>query len=344
MRRGSLFRGFLVILSMGIIVVAALYSQNYFKLAGEHATEIQEPTGDTIVNLEGYKVYDLVDVPFRFLLADIKLSNIKPINFELSRFQSDEGLVLSSLDEYRSEITRKGYDLGIQNVATQLTSKENELIAKILIPIKNNFRQRLTVSVSGLKNDLLSFNLNEGEIGKPEDLGKSIAITNEPVNPDQTEPEIVEIENPDDEVLDDDTTENPEELEIIEISNRTIFNYGQVISKDLILYKGLEGYHRVDFANRVRILLINVTFDYDEEVSIVAARINFTENDDLAFALGPEYVIENGNNVLGKRIAQGSGSLIFQIDNRLFDLVNQPYTIEVRFEEDSNWIRIPVNQ
>lgn len=340
MKKRSIFRGLLILIVFAIIVLVALYSQNYLKLPGEQATEIQEPTGDTVVTLEDYKVYDLVDVPFRFVLADVRLSNTKPINFELSRFQSDEGIILSSLDEYRSEITRNGYDLGIQNVTTQLTSNENELLAKILIPIKNNYRQIINVNISGIKTDLISLNLSDAEYGKPEDLGKSIAVSERPVEekPTPTEHDVEITEVPE--------LDPPEEtdLEVVPVSNTTSFSSGSLISKDLILYKGLEEYHRVDFASRVRILLVNVTFDYEEEVSIVAARLHFTDTDDLAFALGPEYVIENGNNVLGKAMKQETGSLIFQMDNCLYDLVNQPYTVEVRFEHDGNWLRIPMNQ
>lgn len=321
-------RAFFVLLLIAIIMMVALYSQNYFNLPGEHATEIEEPYGDTVVTLTDYKVYDLVDVPFRFILADIKVTNIRPINFELSRFQTDERIQLSSIDEYRTEITRRGYDLGSVNVVNQLASNEIELDAKILIPVTNIYRQMMVVNISGIKTDRLVFDLSKN-LGSASDLGVTVTIDEtdivEPTDPVETE------------------IENPEEPIETQISNTMQVLSANMINKDLILYKGLEGYHRVDFGNQVRILLVGVTFDYENDVSLSAARIYFPESDELFFALPPEYVVENGNNVLNKVVRQESGSLIFQIDDRQFNPLNQPYRIEVRFAETKNWVTIPMN-
>lgn len=343
MLKGSFVRGILVIIAIMIIMVLALYTQDYFRNPSEHVTEIKEPIGDTVVTLEDYKVFDLVDVPFRFVLADIKISSTKPVHFELSRFQSDEGLSLNAIEEYRSEIATKGYDLGIQNVATQLQSNENEMVAKVLIPIKNNYRQIVNVYISGIQPNFLSFNLLEADFGQPEDLGKPISLVKNPVYPGDV-PTTVPIDEP---TIENPPTELPRPIPpevVVPISNTAQFISGHLVSKDLILYKGLESYHRVDFASRVRILLINVTLDYEKETTIIAARLNFTETGDLAFALGSEYVVENGNNLLGKPVKQESGYLIFQIDDPMYDLVNQPYTLEVRFAPSTDWVRVPMNQ
>ncbi len=318
----------LIFLGLVLLLVLGLYSQNYFSFPGEHATEIQEPFGDTVVTLEEYKVYDLIDVPFRFILADVKISNVRPINFELSRFQTDEGLQLNEIDEYRAEISRKGYDLGIQNVTTQLQSNENELNAKILIPVLNSSRQLLRVSISGIKTDTISFDLSE-PMGSAEDLGVTVTITPEGIN-QNPEPDL-----------------EPENQEVgtveEEISNTTQIMSAAMINKDLILYKGLEDVHRIDFGDRVRILLVGVNFDYEYDVTIAAARIYFPEQDYLYFALGQEYVVENGNNILNKTVRQENGSLIFQIDDQIYNILNQPYNIEVRYADSRNWVTIHKN-
>lgn len=324
----KILRNLLIFLGLVLLLVIGLYTQNYFSLPGEQATEIEEPYGDTVVTLNDYNVYDLVDVPFRFILADIKISNVRAINFELSRFQTDEGIQLNSIDEYRSEISRKGYDLGIQNVTTQLTSNENELNAKILIPIINSARQKLTVNISGIKTDRVSFDLGD-PTGKPEDLGVTLTIA--PDGVDQVPDDILSPDDPDQTEIDDG------------ISNTTLFNSAMMISKDLILYKGLEEFHRVDFGNKVRILLVGVSFDYEDDISITAARITFPNTNSVYFALGQEYVIENGNNILNKVVRQESGSLIFHVDDQIYNIINQPYNIEVRYSDSRQWVSIHKN-
>lgn len=326
MSKGKLF---LLFIALSMILIITVYNSNYLNNSKDHAKEIKEPFGDTVVDLVDYKVYDFIDVPFRFILADIKITNIRPIHFELSRFQTDEGLQLDSIDDYRQEISRKGYDLVIQNVTTQLNSNEIELNAKILIPIKNIYRQHLIVNISGIKTDKLEFNLNKNK-GSEEDFGLKVKIDSE------------KIENPaSNEEVNSDTIDNG--ISEPNISNTMQVLSANLISKDLILYKGLEGYHRVDFANRVRILLVSVTMDYETEVQLSAARLVFSDNNQLYFALGPEYVVENGSNILNKRISQGTGSLIFQIDDKEFDVLNQPYSVEVRFKDTKEWVTIQMN-
>lgn len=307
------------------IVLIFLNSQNFLAFKASDTPRIEEPKGNTVVSVNNYKVYDLEDVPFRFIIANIKISSSRDIYFDLNRFTTDEGISLHQIDEYRQQITNRGYDLSLANITTNLVSSENELNASILIPVKNRFKQKSFLEISGLTNNQLQFDLSN-HFGKAQDLGKSNPTTNEEVPATPMDEEVIEV-NPD-----------------TEVSNEISFNSANLINKDLVLYKGATGYHRIDFSDRVRILLLSVNMDFDHEVTVTAARINFQNNNLILFALGPEFVNENGKNILLSPMTQGQGNLIFQIDDPLFDVVNQPYNLEVRTSDNNDWQVISFNQ
>lgn len=319
----------LVRVLVGLIVSIAvlffiLIKTNFIHFPQEHAPQIDEPLSTIVVSVKDYKVYNLKDVPFRFILANINLVNNKPIEFELSRFMTSEQVRLDKIDSYKSEISSKGYDLSKQNVTNILTSNENSVSATILIPIKNSHLNEVSVYVAGVNPSKLVFNLN-WPYGKSSDLGKEVVLSSP----------VIDNDNPDEVVKEDNGGLDQT------ISNSITLSAAVEIEPSLISFvdKNKEA-HRVNFKLTSRAFVVNVNVDFAKEVILSAARLNFERTQELVFALGPEYTIDGKQNVLMRPMAQESGYLIFVVDDSNLDPLNQSYKIDVRLSNQVSWIEL----
>ncbi|NLW28785.1 MAG: hypothetical protein GXY98_02615 [Erysipelothrix sp.] len=316
-----------VLLSL-IVSISVLFfiliKTNFIHFPKEHAPQIDEPLSTIVVSVKDYKVYNFKDVPFRFILANINLVNNKPIEFELSRFMTSEQVRLDKIDNYKSEISAKGYDLSKQNVTNILTSSENSVSATILIPIKNNHLNEISVYVAGVEPSQLIFNLN-WPYGKSSDLGKDVVLSSP----------VLENNDPD-EVIETDVS-GPDQT----ISNTITLSAAMEIDPSLIsIVDEKKEVHRVNFKLTSRAYVVNVNVDYVNEVVMSAARLNFEKTQELVFALGPEYAIDGKRNVLMRPMTQGDGYLIFIVDDSNLNPLNQPYKIEVRMNNQVSWIEL----
>lgn len=324
MKIKGLVRVFLGLIVSVSVLFFILIKTNFIHFPKEHAPQIDEPLSTIIVSVKDYKVYNLKDVPFRFILANINLVNNKPIEFELSRFMTSEQVRLDKIDSYKSEISSKGYDLSKQNVTNILTSNENSVSATILIPIKNSHLNEISVYVAGVNPSQLVFDLN-WPYGKSSDLGKEVVLSSP----------VVESENPGEVV--DENVSGPDQT----ISNTITLSAAVEIDPSLISFvdENKEA-HRVNFKLTSRAYVVTVNVDFAKEVVMSAARLNFERTQELVFALGPEYTIDGKPNVLMRPMAQDSGYLIFIIDDSNLNPLNQSYKIEARMSNQVSWIEL----
>lgn len=304
-----------------LFLVFNIIQENFLHNPNKFPPQINEPLSDTVVSVQSYQVYDLEDVPFRFIIAKITITtNKSPLHFDLYRFKTDEGIYLNDLDQYKSEVSLKGYDLTKQSVTTDLSSTNNSVNVTIFIPVLNYYRQNLTVTVSGLNNSKLKFFLNN-PTGSAQDLGKTIVVSQEVIPSTTLEPKTEEVVPS--------TDKNSESIYVNALNE---------IDKDLVFYRVNDNeVRRVNFSNRSSLVLTNINFDYSEPVKILAARINYQDGKYLFFALDQHYMTQHSKNILNEEIATGKGVLIFQIDQVFLDVLNDPYQIEIKLSSDNQW-------
>ncbi len=82
-----------------------------------------------------YKVYNLEDLEFRYVLADVTFSDDDPVNVKLENFYTEDGVVLSEISPWLDIMISKGYDFTRFKDRVELTSKEKKLNTELLIPI-----------------------------------------------------------------------------------------------------------------------------------------------------------------------------------------------------------------
>lgn len=304
-----------------------MIQSNFVHDPKQHAPKIAQPLPETAVLVESYTVYDLPDIPFRFVLAKLNVTNNQPpLQFDLFRIKTDEGLYLNDIDEFKSEISSKGYDLTKQNVTNRIFSETNVASGVVLIPIKNNYRQKMFITITGSNQNVIEFDLTTAN-GNAADLGKTIDVSNET---------LIESDN-------QQTITAPQSIEG-NISESLKVDALELIDADLVFYKITEGdLRRINFSKKTRIAIANLHFDFSAPQTILAARLNY-EDKYLYFSLDQRYIIQGANNVLNVPVAQGSGVLIFQLDDLVINPLDEKYSIEIKMDQNQQWQQIPVNQ
>ncbi len=123
----------------------------------------------TSVTLNSYTVYDLEQVDFRFIIADIHVSSDAAINLSLSHFKTSEGIFLDQVSDYTSKLEAQSLYLGRQNVWFSMISQDTSTDTKVFIPVKDSSLTSITLSNDFQSNQTLSFNLSN-PTGKASDL------------------------------------------------------------------------------------------------------------------------------------------------------------------------------
>lgn len=100
---------------------------------------------DVKISLVNQTVYDFDDISFRFVIAKLHVEASKPTNISLEHFQTDEGIVLSRVQDFVKELEDHQYFLGRQDVWFSLVSNDTSYDANIFIPIKNKNSEEITL-------------------------------------------------------------------------------------------------------------------------------------------------------------------------------------------------------
>ena len=108
---------------------------------------------DLDITLNGYRVYQLPEVDFQFVIATFEVSGSESINIDLSHFKTSEGLALNNVTNYVDELEKNNYFLGRQNVWFSIISDQPQTQANIFIPISTKDASQITVTCD-LKDSL----------------------------------------------------------------------------------------------------------------------------------------------------------------------------------------------
>ncbi len=131
------------------------------------ATDVETET--LKIAWRNYTVYDLEGLPFRFIIAELRVEADGPTNISLDHFRTEEGLLLSRTGSYVEQLEKESLYLGRQNVSFSLISEDPSYTARVFIPVADGDRQSLTVSCDVAKTRDMKFQLVNAE-GKRESL------------------------------------------------------------------------------------------------------------------------------------------------------------------------------
>jgi len=93
---------------------------------------------DFKMTLMDYQVYQNPDLDFDFAIARVRFEDEKALEFDLSRFETDQGVKLSEVESYVKQLEDKSVYLGKSNVVYEIVSKERTGMFSLLIPFKKN--------------------------------------------------------------------------------------------------------------------------------------------------------------------------------------------------------------
>ncbi len=312
----------LVIAVLSVLVMVLLFVtiyQNFF-LNLNDKPPLENPTKDLVVKSEEYTVFDLEDVPFKFVVATIQFSSNEAINIELANFSTNENVVLNSVDQYRKALEAKGYDLSLMEVnQSDLVSLENNLQVNLFIPVKSlnvdevqlilsdTFQESLKLSI-----DPITFDLSNPK-GTPEMLGK---LPSEEPDPDDIDEEPVE---------------------------PIVFGELTEIDSEAIYFENEDGQLQpMDYPSVIRIYSSYVSISSESKTGIQEARLVVDSTNEVFSAIGPEYVYQFGNNIIGDYDFFFEGHLLFEVSsvNPYLLADNVPITIEYKLIGQDEWITV----
>ncbi|NLC05707.1 MAG: hypothetical protein GX778_04230 [Erysipelothrix sp.] len=318
-----------VLSALVVILLFVTIYQNFF-LNPNDKPPLETPSKDLVIKAEDYSVFDLEDVPFKFVVAKVQLSSNEPIDMGLDNFRTNENVILNSVDEYRKSLESLGYDLSAMEVTLgDLVSLENNLEVNLFIPIKStavdkinllvsdSFQKQLNVSI-----DPIAFDLTNPK-GTPEMLGKV---------PVEDDPGDINNNNDDEPVMNE---------------SAITFEPLQEIDRNLIFIENASGQLKpVEYPSVVRVYSSLVSIASEEKIGIEQARLTILSTDEVFYALNSDYVYQNGNNIIDDFDYYFEGYVIFEVtsSNPYFLDDNEPIKIEYKLIGQDEWIAESENQ
>ena len=145
---------------VAIILVFFLF-QNYFKTDNKIVDNDSEvvDTNNVSVDMVEYNVYQLEELDFGFVIVKLRVKSDTPIDLPLSILKTSEGIILSDVDYYLNKMIEKSLFVGRKQVDFEIKSAETEILVNIFIPIKNTKLEQLTLTVLGLEDKIIEFDL-----------------------------------------------------------------------------------------------------------------------------------------------------------------------------------------
>ena len=122
------------------------------------------------VDLVEYKVYDLEQVDFRFVVAKVRVKANDATNISLDHFTTSEGIDLGHVQDYVAKLEKNSLFLGKKNVWFELISSQTNYLANIFIPVKDRSLSSISLSSDFKNSHIMKFDLRNPE-GTPEELG-----------------------------------------------------------------------------------------------------------------------------------------------------------------------------
>ena len=128
--------------------------------------ETQVPVQQGAVTFPAYSVYESSDLDFRFIVAKLSIQSDSE-TYSLSDFVTSEGIVLSDIHDYVTQLESHNFFVGKKNVWFSFSDK-NSFAGNILIPVTSSGTNQISLTCKGTKFDF--------------DLTKNLADTNELLN------------------------------------------------------------------------------------------------------------------------------------------------------------------
>lgn len=162
MKRKINYKNLLLLFIVVIVSIAAIFGiykivSNF--LLNNNNDPIDEVTANRLtIDLVDYQVYRSDEFDFEFVIADLRFSDEKAINYNLANLYTDESIKLNDVSKYVNTLEDSNYFLGVKNVVYSVKSDSNSAIFSIFIPIKDKNKTELTlfdaVSKKEIKIDL----------------------------------------------------------------------------------------------------------------------------------------------------------------------------------------------
>ena len=128
--------GLIIALYMGIKAVLPDKPTPTGNPAPSASTTAETVPGTFKMTLMDYEVYPDEDLDFGFAIARVRFEDKDPLEFDLSRFETDQGVKLSEVSSYVKALEDKSLYLGKSNVVYEIVSKERTGMFSLLIPFK----------------------------------------------------------------------------------------------------------------------------------------------------------------------------------------------------------------
>ncbi len=110
------------------------------------------------VDLVEYKVYDVAEIDFKFVIARVRVQSDEAIHLTLDNFITSEEVSLGNVDEYVKSLEEQGLFLGKENVWFEIISQDSQIISNIFIPVIDKSATELTLD-SGTGDEVMEFDL-----------------------------------------------------------------------------------------------------------------------------------------------------------------------------------------
>lgn len=155
----------LLLLFFALIAIVAVFFGIY-KIAGSFlVNNSNDPTDEVSANrltidLVDYQVYRSDEFDFEFVIADLRFSDDKAIDYNLANLYTDESIKLNDIEKYVKTLEENNYYLGVKNVVYSIKSESNSAIFSIFIPIQDKNKTELTLFETVSKKEI-SFDLND---------------------------------------------------------------------------------------------------------------------------------------------------------------------------------------
>jgi hypothetical protein len=130
---------------------------------------------DVAVTSNSYEAYNLDDLDFGFIIADIHVATTKNITIPFSSFTTNEGIKLSEISSYTDALTEHSYTLEKENLASELKASGTGFDARILIPYKNKSASSITLKCDFNEKNNLTF-----DVTKADTTGETLKVKETP--------------------------------------------------------------------------------------------------------------------------------------------------------------------
>ena len=263
---------------------------------------------NVIIDLVDYEVHDLADPDFRFIIARFRVRGQDTLRISLDDFVTSENISLNDVDDFLNALEQRNLFVGRRNVIFEIISTEENMIATLFIPVRNNNINSLELNTPLNNNKSFSFNLTEN------------------INRDNTA-FIYQVTD----VITDGRTFNMTVSHVFPITGEILFSAVGVEEP----YPSTAQLH----AFRVQITSL-----WGDEILIEEVRYVVDGTTIEFIALPGNYFTEARNNILSVPVRENdTGYLIFMSLNPEREVLTYSGTIYIRIAGNPNWIQIQIS-